>query len=121
MIHLNKLTLMAITLLSLAAALPVNDVIAQERLVFKVSAENTKYIQQHTIDVGDVPGHQVRIFEIHRTYPSNAPVISGTKIIESWTRGIPQQASMRFRLKLNTGFHNRPQTRIGRLYESATA
>jgi hypothetical protein len=39
MIHLNKLTLTTITLLSLAVALPVNDVIAQERLVFKVSAE----------------------------------------------------------------------------------
>jgi len=88
MIHLNKLTLTTITLLTLTVALPVNDVIAQERLVFKVSAENTKYIQQHTIDVGDVPGHQVRVFEIHRTYPSNAPVISGTKIVESWTRGI---------------------------------
>jgi len=88
MIHLNKLTPTIITLLSLAVALLANDAIAQERLVFKVSAENTQYIQQHTIDVGDVPGHQVRLFEIHRTYPSNAPTISGTKIVESWTRGI---------------------------------
>src|SRR5215467_8056248 len=88
MIHLNKLTLTTIPLLSLAVALAANDAIAQERLVFKVSAENTQYMQQHTIDVGDVPGHQVRLFEIHRTYPSNAPTISGTKIVESWTRGI---------------------------------
>jgi hypothetical protein len=60
----------------------------KQRLVFKVDAANTKYTQQYTIDVDDVPGHQVRLFEIHRTYPSNAPAINGMKIVESWTRGV---------------------------------
>src|SRR5262249_28684140 len=45
-------------------------VLAQERLVFRVTAENTEYTKQHTIDVGDVPGHQVRLFEIKRRYPT---------------------------------------------------
>ena len=72
----------------LAVALPANDALAQQRLVFKVAAENTKYTQQHTIDVGDVPSHQVRLFEIRRTYPSTPPVIDGMKIVESWSRGI---------------------------------
>jgi hypothetical protein len=83
-----KLTLTTMTLMCLAVALPANDALAQQRLVFKVAAENTKYTQQHTIDVGDVSGHQVRLFEIHRTYPSNPPVINGIKIVESWTRGV---------------------------------
>ena len=69
-------------------ALSINEAFAQERLIFDVSAENAKYTEQHTIDVGDVPGHQVRIFEVHRTYPGNAPTINGTRIVESWTRGI---------------------------------
>jgi hypothetical protein len=38
--------------------------------------------------VGDVPSHQVRVFEVRRTYPSNPPVVNGLKIVESWTRGI---------------------------------
>jgi hypothetical protein len=84
----TKLTLATIALLCLAIALPANDVFAQQRLVFKVAAENTKYTQQHAIDVGDVSGHQVRLFEVYRTYSSNAPVINGMKIVESWTRGI---------------------------------
>jgi hypothetical protein len=88
MIRVTKLTLATIALLWLAVALPANDVFAQQRLVFKVAAENTTYVQQHTIDVGDVSGHQVRLFEIRRTYPSNAPMINGMKIVESWTRGI---------------------------------
>ena len=87
MMRVTKLTL-AIALLCLAVALPTNDVFAQQRLVFKVAAENTKYTQQQAIDVGDVSGHQVRLFEIHRTYSSNAPVINGMKMVESWIRGI---------------------------------
>jgi hypothetical protein len=86
--RVTKPTLLIIAWLCLAVALPMNDALAQERLVFKVAAENTKYTQQHTIDVGDVSGHQVRLFEIHRTYPNNAPVINGMKIVESWTRGV---------------------------------
>ncbi len=84
--RITRLTLTTIMLFSVA--MPTNDLLAQQRLVFKVNAENTKYTQQHTIDVGDVSGHQVRLFEIHRTYPSNAPVINGKKMMESWTRGI---------------------------------
>jgi len=84
------LALTTMALLGLAVVPPAGDVLAQEkqRLVFKVDAANTKYTQQHMIDVGDVPGHQVRLFEIHRSYPSNAPVINGTKIVESGARGI---------------------------------
>src|SRR5947207_14637011 len=89
MMRITTLTLTSFTLMCLAVALPAKDLLAQQRLVFKVAAENTKYTQQHTIDVGDVSGHQVRLFEIHRTYPSNAPVINGMKMMESWTRGIP--------------------------------
>jgi hypothetical protein len=36
--------------------------------------------------VGDVPGHQVRAAEIHRTFPSNAPVFNGVKLVETWSR-----------------------------------
>jgi|SRR5271166_1034087 len=88
-----KLTLASVALMFLAVGLPTNQGLAQQRLVFEVSAENTKYTQQHTVDVGDIAGHQVRVFEIHRTYPSNAPVINGIKIVESWTRGISDYTS----------------------------
>jgi len=86
--HIPNLALRTITLLWLAVVLATRPAPAQERLVFSVSAENSKYTQQHTIDVGDVTGHQVRLFEIKRVYPANAPVIAGLKIVESWTRGI---------------------------------
>jgi hypothetical protein len=73
-----------------ATVLAAVDAAAQEKqqVSFKTSAENTKYTQQHMIDVGDFPGHQVRVYEIHRTFPNNAPVVSGVAIKEQWTRAI---------------------------------
>jgi len=88
---MNRLgiTLSAFSLFSLAVALPTNDAAAQQtqRVSFKTPAANTKYTQQHFVDVGDVPGHQVRVFEIHRTFPNDPPVINGVKPKEQWTRG----------------------------------
>ena len=59
----------------------------KQKLSYKVDAGDTKYTQRHELDVGDVAGHQLTVFEIHRTFPSNAPVINGLKLKEIWTRG----------------------------------
>ena len=53
----------------------------------KLRAANTKYTQQYVIDVGDVPGHQIRIFEIHRTFPKDPPAFEGVRTVEEWVRG----------------------------------
>jgi hypothetical protein len=66
-----------------------STVSAQERC--KVSEEATaaksNYTQQHVLDVGDVPGHQIRVFELHRTYANDKPNCENLKRTESWTRG----------------------------------
>jgi hypothetical protein len=90
MSRLTTLTMTTMTLLCLAVALPATDAVAQEKqhVSFKSTAENAKYTQQQFIDVGDVPGHQVRSYEIYRTFPTNAPVIGGMKLKEQWTRAV---------------------------------
>jgi len=81
-------TLAVMAVLGLAVAVPAGDASAQQkqRVSFKVPAENTKYTDQHVLEVGDVPGHQVRVYELHRTFPSNPPVINGVKLVETWGR-----------------------------------
>jgi hypothetical protein len=76
--------------LCLAIAVPAGDAFAQQTqtVSYKVGVENSKYTQQQFLDVGDVAGHQVRSFEIYRTFPANAPVVNGMKMKEQWTRGI---------------------------------
>ena len=82
----DTLNICAITALGLS--LSFTNAVAQQvqHVSFKSPAENSKYTEQHVIDVGDVPGHQVRVYEIHRTYPSNPPVINGLKLTDAWTR-----------------------------------
>jgi len=82
-------TLTAMALVCLAVTLPGRNAAAQqkEQVSYKAPAENSKVTQQQNIDVGDVPNHIVRSYEVHRTYPTNPPVINGLKLIESWDRG----------------------------------
>jgi hypothetical protein len=51
------------------SALGVANASAQEkhRFTFKNPAQTTEYTQQYVLDVKDIPGHQVRIVEVHRT------------------------------------------------------
>ena len=86
---MKSVTLCAVvTMVAFASALQTYSALAQEkqRVSFKVPAANTKYTQQTVIDVGDAPGHQIRIFELHRTYTGNQPVIAGLKLVENWSR-----------------------------------
>jgi hypothetical protein len=87
------------TLIDDCLKLPPSDLILSEiacashpggkqHVSFKATAENSKFTQQLIVDVGDVPDHIVRAFEIRFTYPNNAPVISGLKLAETWGRGI---------------------------------
>ena len=50
--------------------------------------QTSKYIQQYKIDVGDVPGHQIRIQETHRVYNDKSTLeFQGVKAKEGWVRG----------------------------------
>ena len=59
----------------------------KQKVSYKVGAENTKYPQRHTLDVGDRPGHTLGLYEIHRAFGANAPMVNGLKLKETWTRG----------------------------------
>ena len=71
----------------LLLAFGAGEALAQQKVTFKVGADNSKYTQRQVLEVGDEPGHTVGIFEIHRTFPGDAPVIAGSKVKEAWTRG----------------------------------
>jgi hypothetical protein len=83
-------SLILATIAMLWVTVPANDVLAQQmqQISFKTTAANTKYTKQLVVDVGDVPGHQIRLFEIHSTFPKDPPVINGVNVVETWTRGM---------------------------------
>ena len=72
------------------AALFSSPVFPQQRQPITMSSEGVKsrYVQQQVIDVDDVPGHQVRVLEIHREFPAEKQlVVEGERVVESWLRG----------------------------------
>ena len=78
------------TLIIVAVALISSHTWAQQKLPINFSGEGAKsrWVQQHIIEVDDVAGHQLRIYELQRTYPSeNGIVLDGERVIEEWSRG----------------------------------
>jgi hypothetical protein len=57
----------------------------KHKYFFKAPPGTTKFTQTHLMDVGDVPGHQVRIAELQSKYPGDAPVYDGLKVVEART------------------------------------
>jgi hypothetical protein len=77
----------AVTLISLLAAYAAS---AQERCKFSYGwgNEGTTVPQQLSLDVGDIPGHTIAIFEIHHgPNPSAKPNCEGFKIAEVLGQG----------------------------------
>ena len=74
---------------SLVAMFTFGPASAQDRQVIKISSEgaNSRYVQQHMIDVDDVPGHQIRVQESMRSYPVEKQfAIDGERVTEWWIR-----------------------------------
>ena len=62
---------------------------AQEKHSINISGEGVKsrYVQQHIIDVDDVPGHQIRVQESQRTYPEDKQfMVDGEHVVVWWIR-----------------------------------
>ena len=60
----------------------------KRRVVFEAPAEACRFTRQFAIEVGDAPGHELRVFELLRTYGDDAPSIDGVLLQEAWIRGV---------------------------------
>jgi hypothetical protein len=72
-----------------AGALISSQAVAHQRqqVSFKVPVENIKYIVSHNVDVGDVPNHIVRLFDVHFAIPNNTSTINTVSLAEFLARG----------------------------------
>src|SRR5215813_8204597 len=68
--------------------------------------------QQLAIDVGDMPGHQVRVYRSIASYPPSAkPNCKGLKETESWTHGFSDYVDRNGRTWGYTCPHSKTATR----------
>jgi hypothetical protein len=82
------------------ALLAIPNVSAQQKckMSWEEPASDSKYTQQLAIDVFDMPGHQVRVFEIHTVYPNAKPNCEGLKFTEAWGRNFTDYVNRNGRL-----------------------
>jgi hypothetical protein len=55
----------------------------KHKYFFKDPGGLTKYTQQHALDVGDVPGHQIRVASLQTKFANEAPEYDGVKVVEN--------------------------------------
>lgn len=83
--HFRAHILLGVTLILYAVLLSLHNTSAREiQKAAPISREKYQYGHVHDLVVGDVPNHILRVFEIHRTYPDNPPVINGPSL---WSGG----------------------------------
>ena len=71
------------------AIIPLASAQQRQQLSYTTPPGAGKYEEQHAIAVGDVPGHQVRVFSLHVVFPQEAPpVFDGVKAKEAWQRAM---------------------------------
>ncbi|SVB95122.1 uncharacterized protein METZ01_LOCUS247976, partial [marine metagenome] len=67
---------------------PMQAVLANEKckIITANPASDTEYTEQYVIDVDDMAGHQIRIFEIHNFYKDPIENCEGLLLVErtSW-------------------------------------
>jgi hypothetical protein len=86
--------LIAAAALSLAI-IPLASAQQRQQLTYTTPPGAGKYEEQHAIDVGDVPGHQVRVFSQHVVFPQEAPpVFDGVKAKEAWQRAMSDYTNL---------------------------
>jgi hypothetical protein len=96
---------------------------AQEKfpLSYRATAAETRYVQQHAVEVGDVPGHQVRIYEIARTFKGSPPTFRGIAAPSDFTRGFSDYTDVNGRAWGYGGFLLENGDRVFTRYEGVSS
>jgi hypothetical protein len=80
--------LKSIAFFVLAAGVAISASAQQKQRVSFVAVGHSKYTKEHVIDVGDAPEHKLRLYELQRSFPEEAPVFEGARLVDLWIRAI---------------------------------
>jgi hypothetical protein len=78
-----RLSTLLVALIGATALGATTQAWAQEKYTIpRMSEGPNEYVDEHAIDVGDQPGHQVRIYQIRMEYPKRDLVFGGVVVKE---------------------------------------
>jgi hypothetical protein len=58
----------------------------KHKFSYERSADTSEYTQQLRIDIGDVPGHQIRVYELKAVYPDDSVKFLDVAVKEEYNR-----------------------------------
>lgn len=81
--------LTAHVILAALASIAAQQACAQnvQKIAYVLPQGSAKFLQEQVIDVGDVPGHKLRVFESKVDYQNVNATFGGVRVKESYTRG----------------------------------
>jgi hypothetical protein len=83
-----------IAVLSAALSIFTSTVCAQQKYaVSEGTNAKSEYVQEKIIDVGDRPGHQLRVYELKNEYPDRDFEFAGVKVQKSVVKGMSDYTS----------------------------
>jgi hypothetical protein len=84
---MKKVVIASVVSLILLIAVGLGLAQQKHKLTYTLPAEASKYTIQHTIEVGDIPGHKIRVAELHRVFPTDKPIkFEGIRVVETYER-----------------------------------
>ncbi|HTS54045.1 MAG TPA: hypothetical protein VMH26_12290 [Burkholderiales bacterium] len=60
----------------------------QKYTISQAPNTNSQYLQEHTVEVDDVPGHRLRVYEIRQEYPQKDLAFAGVVVTEGLSRNM---------------------------------
>lgn len=81
-------TYVVAVLLGVSAFATSSEGWSQQKFPLKETDSEGGYVQEHPIDAGDIPGHQVRTYQLKFSYPKKDLVFLGVPVKESFVAGI---------------------------------
>ena len=72
-----------------SALFAANGALGQQKYTITSAPKaNSQYLQEHTIEVDDVPGHRLRLYEIRQDYPQRDLAIAGVVVKYGLSRNV---------------------------------
>lgn len=84
-----RLTAMVIVFIGATALCVTNAAWAQQKYTISAAPNSSsQFLQEHIIDVDDVPGHRLRVYEIRQDYPQRDLAFAGVVVKQGLSRNI---------------------------------
>jgi hypothetical protein len=82
-------TALLVAFIGVAAFCAAREGAAQQKYTISQAPNaNSQYLQEHTVEVDDVPGHRLRAYEIRQEYPQKDLAFAGVIVKEGLSRNI---------------------------------